>query len=440
MVFTVKQKEALAKAQGPAKKALAEAFRAQMAGHAKVPRTIARPRNPPGARDPGMAQTTGWRAANPNDFQFAVDKALKTSWKRAPQSGNLMAPQGMGYYDAFTNDVSTATTHSTIGPATGICCKTVCGVENPNEAGQDDDFKRGIINTAEGPILLYLMPAASNVQAVMFRVNTSGAEDVVDQYAFRTPQLTSSDERPNLLPTSLLATRASVQIRNTTAVMNLGGEIRVLRQPVGFEFPDTIPGATNAQKVAALGSLIEGVRTSAMTKPYTGPDLTVSKQINSIVVDQSRANTFKDFELPRNTITVPWQWVLPPPNPDGSQDPPDRPDPRTMYPFEFEAHDPAYTPIAILFEPYVNTNASGATGSEGNKYECTYLSQFLCHYRQGTILANLAAAPRSHPALLDRHRQVEDNRGSALMNVASAVGRAAYNNRGAIAGAIGALL
>jgi len=377
--------------------------------------------------------TAGWSASN----NWDLPGAIKQSWSRTPQSMNLLAPEGFGYYDAFANNVSSTATHASIGPATGICCKTLCGTLNPNEAENPDpsDFIRGLINTSEGPILLYLMPAASNVQAVMFSVGLApGTQNqVVKQCTFRTPQLSSTTAAPNLLPTSILATRASVRVRNITNNMNVGGDVRVLRQSVGFDFPDQLPGATDAQKRAAFDNLCEGVRTSAATTTYTGNTLRASHQMNSIVVDQSRATAFKDFEENRNSKTVPWKWVDDPLDPSA---PPGVPANASVFPFEFEAHDPSFTPIVMLFEEYVNTNTAGEQGNVGNRYELTYLSQFLCHYRQGTVLANLAAAPNHSSAVHAKALPKEHQAG----NVLRAAGEAAWNHRGQIAATLGALI
>jgi hypothetical protein len=98
--------------------------------------------------------------------------------------------------------------------------------------------------------------------------------------------------------------------------------------------------------------------------------------------------------------------------------------------FTYQTHDPSFTPLAILFEPFT---AAVSGSSVGNSYEVQVRSQFLGHYAQGTILANMAFDPRAAPTMMLRVRNQEEGKGSMLERIGNLARRgvtAAWNNRG----------
>ena len=74
---------------------------------------------------------------------------------------------------------------------------------------------------------------------------------------------------------------------------------------------------------------------------------------------------------------------------------------------------PTFTPIFILFEPNVAASAVG-NNQVGNEYEIKICSQFHCHFKQGSTLANMAKEPRVNMALHNRAHHQEESLGSYM--------------------------
>eukprot|EP00497_Spongosphaera_streptacantha_P005280 TRINITY_DN6234_c0_g1_i1.p1 TRINITY_DN6234_c0_g1~~TRINITY_DN6234_c0_g1_i1.p1 ORF type:complete len:161 (+),score=2.78 TRINITY_DN6234_c0_g1_i1:58-540(+) len=131
---------------------------------------------------------------------------------------------------------------------------------------------------------------------------------------------------------------------------------------------------------------------NARTRVYSGTELCEMHLKNCSVVDQSKSTWFTDWNTRTPIHQVPWaskavygsMW-----------------DNGDLNNFTLQLHDPAYTPICILFEPFIAA-VNGA--NVGNPYEVSIRSQFLAHYPQGTMLANMAFSPEHAPAKIEQAR------------------------------------
>jgi hypothetical protein len=257
--------------------------------------------------------------------------------------------------------------------------------------------------------MIIVFPAVTDTQAVLYQCGASATVPVVAT-PFASPQLAPAGG-----PESAMATRCSLQIRNITQVLNQGGVVRSLRVTTGIIAPDVLNVGTSQD----LLDLAEHVRNHARTRSYAGADLVENKQINCTVVDQSRATLFQDFNPKVPISDLPW---YPEPSP---------PVGGAVGAFTLGLHNPTYTPIILLFESFATVN----------QYELSIRTQFLAHYVQGSMLANLAITPPSVGDKLNPHRDHEERKGSVLHDVEHAIGEAgkwAWNHGGEILGGIGA--
>jgi hypothetical protein len=176
-----------------------------------------------------------------------------------------------------------------------------------------------------------------------------------------------------------------------------------------------------------LAEFMQAIRAHERTRTYGGEELVETHQKNCSVVDQSKSTWFSSFGVMTLASLLPWtKEVIGPTTPDGWD--PDA----EINNFTKTLYDPAYTPIAILFEPFV---AAVSGGSVGNKYEVNVRSQFLAHYPQGTMLANMAIDPPTDPSGLTKHRDSEEHKGSVLEKIGSALKDGAswaWNHKGDI--------
>lgn len=364
------------------------------------------------------------------DFSGQTTKALqRQAWTVDPATSNAMAPRGLGYYDAFTTFASSAMTHLSIGPATPIVAKTTCLTQNGAPIATDWKYSAQ---------MLVIGPAPGSTQAVLYRESSAVANDPVDIIYYDSTQLSSD------APTETIPTRCSVRIRNFTNQYNMGGLVRVLRATTGMYLD---PDYTSNE---VLGDLMQGVRDHRRTVTYTGPEFIKALQKNAIVADQSRSLWFTDHDVVSKSGQLPWfqshydpqppaTYVLPD-SPPGSGNPQTYSAVKPVFDFTSYIANPTFTPIVILFEPY--GSASTPTVAGPNTYEVIVQSQFLAHYRQGSMLANMAIEPKSDHAALEKHRNHEEAKGSALQAVGHALqgaGKWAWDHKLDILGA-GALL
>lgn len=341
-------------------------------------------------------------------YNQSTKQLQKQAWTVDPASSNMMAPRGLGYYDAFVTDSASAMTHMSIGPATPITAKTTCLTSTGDPISTDWKYSAQ---------MLVIGPSTGQTQAVLYRESTATGTDRIDNIAFDSTQLITD------APSEAIPTRCSSRVRNFTNQYNMGGLVRVLRATTGMYLD---PDYTSND---ALASLMQGIRDHRRTVTYTGPEFVQAMQKNAIVSDQSRSLTFTDFNAEATAGQLPWfenhygpPFVLPtiPGGPPGPQ--PWDPDKKVPQ-FVQYAGNPTFSPIIILFEPYGSPTAPATAGP--NTYEVILQSQFLAHYRQGSMLANMAIEPASNHAALDKHRNTEERKGSFFEKVAQGVQGAA---------------
>jgi len=360
-----------------------------------------------------MADNNLWRMKDPSDFQNQSTKALmQKAWGTSPATSNLMAPRGLGYYDAFASQPTSAMTSMSIGPATPIVGKTTCGGGHNGSHGMLDTANPNAHQEAQ---LLIVAPAPSSAQAVLYQISSStvGTQHVT-AITYHCPQFL---EDP---PVEAIPTRCSLRIGNYTSALNQGGIIRVLRMTTGILLDSDV--TTND----GLKTLMEGIREHRRTVSYRGMELASDKQKNCIVADQSRSLAFQNWDLVTDSRLLPWLSGATPTF--------------DVWPWTTNLYDPTYTPIAILFEPYTNIQPGSGGQPLGNSYQVVIQSQFLAHYKQGSMLANLAASPNSDANTINAHRDHEESKGSALEHIVHGIEGAAkfaWKNRGVIAPFVG---
>lgn len=418
--ITARQGHQLATATAPAAKRLLDAFLKQNSGGdahdvvvkrggtATRPKMLARQRRDYAAirNMPGAGRGQGW---DYSDFaNMSHGDMLKKAWGTNPATSNLMAPRGHGYYDAFANHPAAAMTNMSIGPATPIVAKT-----RIPQQGADKGIDTGADPTNNKPVpqLLIIGPAPSSTQAQLYFKSSALATDLIDSLPFQasalphqhypsgpTDYLVEGDLR------EVIPTRCSVRIRNYTAEINRGGIVHVLRMTTGIAL-----GAQTFTTNAELDDFCDAIRDHARTRTYDGSDFGGSGlQKNCVVADQSRSLMFQNFN--QCVISGDVAWV---PN---ETLPPTTPAQYPVFPIDFYHYDPTYTPIAILFEPFINVQP-GSGGPVGNTYGITVQSQFLAHYKQGTMLANMTYTPKSDSNWLNAHRDKEEATGSTMQKV-----------------------
>jgi hypothetical protein len=397
MVLTNKQMQALAAAAPHIKAGLRRMFNEQNSG--KVP---GRARD---QKQRGGRQARRVNVANLNRMPRAYNHQKgqmpdmsRGHWDQTPASSNVLAPRGFGYYDAFQHDPFSVATHMSIGPATPIVGTTV--------VSENLVTKKPSVLTGTGPgtgleggaILLIVMPGTGDTQAIAYESSSALVTDIISTTNYLSPQLTS-DQPDNAIPT-----RCSMRMRNWTQHVGVGGIVRILRMTTGVALNGNF--TTNGE----LAQLVEGIRTHTRTRTYGGDELLDTHQKNCTVVDQSKATWFNDWDSVIPNSSLPWTDLV-----GWDQN-------AFIGPFTKQLHDPAYTPIAVLFEPFV---AAVSGGSVGNKYEVSVRSQFLAHYTQGSMLANMAISAPTAPEALTKHRDSEESKGSVLEKIGNAISQGA---------------
>lgn len=397
MVLTNKQTQALAAAAPHIKAGLRRMFAEQNAG--KVP---GRTRD---QKQRGGRQARRVNTANLNRMPRAYNHPKgqtpdmsRGNWDQTPASSNVLAPRGFGYYDAFQHDPFSVATHMSIGPATPIVGTTVVSEGLVTRPPFSLTGSGPGVGLEGGAILVIIMPATGERQAISYESSSPDAGDVLKNTNYRSPQLIS-DKPSNAIPT-----RCSMRMRNWTQHVGVGGIVRVLRLTTGVALSGN--NTTNGE----LAQLVEGIRTHTRTRTYGGEELLDTHQKNCTVVDQSKATWFSDWDQATPHSQLPWTDVV---GWDQGGE---------MTPFTRQLHDPAYTPIAIVFEPFV---AAVSGGSVGNKYEINVRSQFLAHYAQGSMLANMAISAPTAPEALTRHRDHEEGKGAVLEKIGNSISQGA---------------
>jgi hypothetical protein len=316
-----------------------------------------------------------------------------------------MAPRGHGYYDAFANHATQVMTNMSIGPATPISCKS----RIPNstllkgiDTGADPLYNKQV------PQLLIIGPAPGSTQATLFFKSSALTTDPIASVPVDSSQLPlqhypsgPDDYMVEGELREVIPTRCSVRIRNFTAEINRGGIVHVLRMTTGVNL---IPQTTTNE---ALDDLCDAIRDHARTRTYEGGDFSGNGlQKNCVVADQSRALMFQNFNQAVVSDSLSWP----------ARHLPGTTDTYPVFPVEQWLYDPTYTPIAILFEPFINVQPGSGT-AVGNTYGVTVQSQFLAHYKQGTMLANMAMSAQSDSNKINAHRDREEASGSTFHKV-----------------------
>lgn len=309
----------------------------------------------------------------------------KGNWSQTPATSNVIAPRGFGYYDAFEHPPDSIATHMSIGPCTPIVGTTVCTQELVTKAPMN------LTSGSDGGAkLLVVTPAVSDTQATLYQCSNFNPTDPITGTVYTSPQLNLDP------PTEAIPSRCSLRIRNWTQEVGVGGIVRVLRATTGFAL--SLGSTTNQE----LADFMQDIRSHARTRTYGGEELRRTHQKNCSVVDQIRATRFEKWSQ-RLTATT------------------------------YSTAEPAFTPILILFEPFIAA-VSGA--SVGNTYEVNIRSQFLGHYAQGTMLANMAIDPPSDILNISKYRDHEEAKGSAFEVVTNAIKHGAswtWNHRNEVA-------
>lgn len=381
------QSRALNKATGSNRAALVRMFRDQNAGvvPGKTRDQKLAQRGRPRRNNVARGGANLGRMPRAQAGAHGIMPESKLSWAQTPATSNVVAPRGFGYYDAFAMDAVSAATHMSIGPATPITGTTITtGIISG---------KTGKLTTSAleaGSQLLIVMPGTGPTQARLYQCSSLIDNDTCFSSGFESPQLIA-DAPDNAIPI-----RCSIRARNWTQGVGVGGIIRCLRMTTGVGLNG------NYTSNVGLADLMESIRTHARTRTYSGEEFTEGMQKNCSVVDQSKATWFTDWGQSYTNELLPWAVALGW-DPTGASST-----------FTKQLHDPAYTPIAFLIEPFV-----AAVNSEkiGNSYEFVIRSQFLAHYAQGTMLANLAIDPANAPGMLNKHRDLEERKGSAVDRV-----------------------
>lgn len=416
--FTPKQAAALRDAPPAQQKRMMAIFRNQKRANERGNADVQRRRRNRISQPQGLSRRApNARHTNAQGGALSGAQLRDIAWQVTPASANVVAPRGHGYYDAFANHPSSAMTYMSIGPATPISAVTVGSGINTAfglPIGTTDQVAIQPTPDPRHAQLIVVNPAPDRTQAVRFWVEWDTGI-VPPDFAL---QVSSQQYNASALPSGynsgapatkpdlkdMIPSRCSVRIRNTSAGMQLGGTVRILRMTTGFSLIENITSSKE------YWELIEGIREHTRTVRYDGRAFTEGGlQKNCTVCDQSKALHFQDYALQRDYDEIMYPYLPKPPSGTTTYD---------VYNWQLSHAEPAFTPIAILIEPFAAASglASGAYWS-GNTYDFNVNSQFLAHYYQGTMLANMAANPRNDQRLLNSHRNKEESFGSSMHRV-----------------------
>lgn len=354
----------------------------------------------------------------------------KQKWEQTPASSNVIAPRGLGYYDAYAHDSDNVATYMSIGPATSITAPTlVDSIETRPQKFLTYTGTNFGPRLEAGMILAIVYPSSSATQVRLFQCRRATSQTAPDGYEYDDDDRIEefSFQAPTLLedpPNNCIPTRCSFRLQNFTQNVGRGGKIRILRMTTGVAL------FSNETSNVELCTLAQRIRDTKRTVRYSGENLVEMHQKNASVVDQSKATWFNDFGGTRSVENMPWAIDQPPVGQGWGAN-------QFVDNFTYELHSPSFTPLCIMFEPFqFNSTVGGVT--QGNTYELGVQAQFLCHYTQGGVLANMAFCPPVAPEALNKHRALEDSHGSTLHKIrdgAVSIGKFAWNHRAEIASA-----
>lgn len=363
----------------------------------------------------------------------SIPKRAPTKEERYTQGAlrnTLFAPRGQGYYDAFVQTPDSAILSAAVGPVTPVTGsgresiparipQSVAGQFFIPAAAQWNGMPTGFTMSPadvsrDNSTLILLNPGASGdvVGWICHPVVTaSGGTMSIRTEAITVPQFqdfgptVSLKMRPNnvIFETALdraedldtdnnththevavgpggrienIPLRLSMQLRNTTAAMDVGGMVRVLRYNGGLTLsasesrgPGGVPvheagGATqtSAPPITDEVDLVQYmllkdmIRKASRTRHLSGSELCTPFQTNCYPADAVRSMT---FEATRD--------------------------------FELALREPSYNTTLILIDDFESTSG------KNNSYELVLSAQRAARYSPGTPMHSLARTLRSHP-------------------------------------------
>jgi hypothetical protein len=319
------------------------------------------------------------------------------------------APRGQGYYDAFTQVPENVVLSSAVGPVTaisGIGRQTISGGFEPNGTFIYSlplgTSTMSCDCSTDNSTMIVLNPGASGsvvgwvLKPIVDPNNSTGL--IIEKQEITIPQFEDFGPTTEIFANNFgyiiskdtetavhegpagrvesIPLRLSVQIRNTTAALNVGGMVRFLRYNGGLALSDTHDGSPDSgvhPAGADTGTqapyppsgevelvhymlLKDMVRKAQRTKHLSGSELTTPFQSNSYPADAIRSMTFESTDT-----------------------------------FSKALREPKYSTTIILIDEFV-----GTSGNRNNSYELTISAQRAGRFAPGSALHNLARVPRAH--------------------------------------------
>jgi len=355
----------------------------------------------------------------------SIPKAAFTRSQRYTQGAlrnTQFAPRGLGYYDAFLQVPDSAILSAAVGPVTPVSGtgRETIPSRLPQASQGTFSFNRdttssGLIDISrDNSTIILLNPGASGdvvgwichpvVSASGGTMSITTTPITVPQFQdfgptvqvgrrYNSSNIDSSLDRATDINTNAnihnpaemdgpagrienIPLRLSVQIRNTTAALDVGGMVRVLRYNGGLTLvagedqgvggvPAVGSAATSVTAAMPITDRVDlyqyqllkdMIRKASRTRHLSGSELCAPFQTNSYPADAVRSMT---FEATRD--------------------------------FELALREPSYNTTLILVDDFESTSG------KNNSYEITLAAQRAARYAPGTPMHSLARTLRSHP-------------------------------------------
>jgi len=437
MILTAKQKAALARLKGQARKSALAQFHRQRQLASQQPAAILQPRpnqqqRLPPTRGRRLAAAPRRRNPFPAMAQAALVQGLgrmkltsAEMYRGGARSNAQFAPRGHGYYDAFTQSLNTVVLASSVGPVTPIAAHARLPI--PGDVGH---IAKGALNAAGNVATYTINPGSTNVlnpppvtfpttnsKIFVFNVgssdehvgfamypNVEGGIEVLSMVcsAFtglaHPYQSSAGDQEHHGGSTAFHAAlagdvesiplRGSVQIMNTTEERFQGGVVRVLRYNGGLLFgsdedpSDGTPATNLNPTVDSYFKLRDMIRDSSRTHHFSGRDFATMRQFNLHPADFIRSHTF-------------------------SAD-------KTLYDACLR---PRFNTLLVLIDDFT---ASGTTSN--NSYEVNCMVQRAARFAPGTLHHNNSKELKTDPAALSKATDSESKSLGKQYNPGGGVG------------------